>query len=260
MSEYQRIHYGVHGAIATLTLNRPEKRNALDDLTLRELAEAFELASQEDGIRVIVLRGAGPDFCAGADLDQLERMAATSDPLANMDDAATIGNLLIRMRQLPRPIVAAVHGNVFAGGAGLATACDLVIATNSAKLSYTEVKLGFVPAMVMALLKRVVGEKVAFELTTLGTVIPALEAQRLGLFNRVVADAELDREVQALADELATRSASALQLIKRLLYDTDGFTFDQAVRRGIEVNTLARLTPDCRQGVQQFLAGRKRKS
>jgi methylglutaconyl-CoA hydratase len=259
MSEYQRIRYYLSGAIASLTLNRPEKRNALDELTLRELTAAFELAGHDENVRVIVLKGAGPDFCAGADLEQLERMAATSDPLANLEDAATLGTLLIRMRQLPRPIIAALHGNVFAGGAGLATACDLIIATHTTSLSYSEVRLGFVPAMVMALLKRVVGEKTAFELTTLGNVIPAAEALRLGLFNRVVADAELDAEVQALASELAGRSASAVQLIKRLLYDTDGFSFEQAVRRGIEVNTLARLTPDFRAGVQQFLASRKKK-
>ncbi len=259
MSQYQRIDYQSADGIATVLLNRPDKRNALDDLTLRELSSALGAAAADDAVRVIVLRGAGPDFCAGADLSQLERVTASSDPLGNLADASFLGDLLIRMRQLPRPIIAAVHGNVFAGGAGLATACDLVIAADNARLSYSEVKLGFVPAMVMALLKRIVGEKVAFELTTFGSVLGATDAQRLGIFNRVVDSADFDREVSAYATELASRSASAVQLIKRLFYDTDGFTFEQAIRRGAEVNTLARLTPDCREGVQQFLAGRKKK-
>jgi enoyl-CoA hydratase/carnithine racemase len=113
--------------------------------------------------------------------------------------------------------------------------------------------------MVMALLRRIVGEKVAFELCTFGSVLAAQDAQRLGIFNRVVAEAELDQQASAYAKELATRSASALHLIKRLLYDADGMTFDQAIRRGAEVNTLARMTPDCREGVQNFLASRKKK-
>lgn len=255
---YQRITAQTHERVATVTLNRPEKRNALDDLTLQELAAAFDAAAQDDNLRVIVLRGAGPDFCAGADLTQLERMAATSDPLSNLADASMLGDLLMRMRKLPRPIVAAVQGSAFAGGAGLATACDLVIASDTAKLSYTEVRLGFVPAMVMALLRRIVGEKTAFELCALGNVISAADAQRLGIFNRMVPEAEFDQAVTDYTNELAQRSASAVQLIKRLFYDTDGMTFDQAIRRGAEVNTLARLTPDCRAGVQQFLASRRK--
>lgn len=260
MSTFERIRFDTRDGICTITLNRPEKRNALDDVTIADLSNAFVMAEQDPAAKVIVLRGAGPDFCAGADLSQLERIAATSDPLANLADASALGGLLIRMRQLQRPIIAAVHGNAFAGGAGLATACDLVIAADTAKLSYTEVRLGFVPAMVMALLRRIVGEKVAFELCTFGNVIEAAEAHRLGIFNRVVPEAEFEQIVSTYAQELAGRSTSAVQLIKRLMYDSDGMTFDQAIRRGAEVNTLARMTPDCREGVQKFLASRRKKT
>ena len=260
MSTYERIRLEKSAAVCTVTLNRPEKRNALDETTIAELKRAFAEAEQDAAVRVIVLRGEGPDFCAGADLSQLERIAATSDPLANLEDASSLGELLMAMRQLQRPIIAAVHGNAFAGGAGLATACDLVIAADTAKLSYTEVKLGFVPAMVMALLRRIVGEKVAFELCTFGNVISAADAQRLGIFNRVVSEVAFPAQVDAYASELASRSASAIQLIKRLMYDSDGMTFDQAIRRGAEVNTLARMTEDCRTGVQQFLASRRKKT
>jgi methylglutaconyl-CoA hydratase len=260
MSAYERIRVQTRDAVCTITLSRPEKRNALDDATLHELKSAFAAAEQDAAVRVVVLRGAGPDFCAGADLSQLERIAATSDPLANLEDASALGELLIAMRQLQRPIIAAVHGSAFAGGAGLATACDLVIAADTAKLSYTEVRLGFVPAMVMALLRRIVGEKVAFELCTLGKVIAAAEARDLGIFNRVVPEEEFSAQVEAYAQDLAKSSASAVQLIKRLMYDTDGMTFEQAIRRGAEVNTLARMTEDCRTGVQQFLASRRKKT
>lgn len=259
MSTFERIVTETADGIETITLNRPEKRNALDERTISELRVALAEAEADDTVKVIVLRGAGPDFCAGADLAQLERIAGTSDPLENLEDASSLGELLIQMRQLQRPIIAAVHGNVFAGGAGLATACDLVIAADTAKLSYTEVRLGFVPAMVMALLKRIVGEKIAFELCVFGHVLSADEAHKLGIFNRVAGQAQFDQDVGALARELAARSPSAVRLIKRLMYDSDGMTFEQAIRRGAEVNTLARMTPDCREGVQKFLESRKKK-
>jgi methylglutaconyl-CoA hydratase len=259
MSEYQRIRYDVADGIATVLLNRPEKRNALDNQTLTELDAAFTSAGADAAVRVVLLRGAGKDFCAGIDLAQLERTAATSDPIENLNDAMMLGELIISMRALPKPIIAVVQGNAFAGGAGLATACDLAIAADTAKLAYTEVKLGFVPAMVMALLRRIVGEKVAFDLAVFGDVISADDAKRLGIFNRVVAEAELDSAANAYARELAQRSGSALLLIKRLLYGTDGVTFEQAIRRGAEVNVLARATPDCREGVKQFVASKKKK-
>lgn len=260
MTTFERIATDTHDGIRTIRLNRPEKRNALDEQTIAELSAAFAEAEGDAEVRVIVLRGAGKDFCAGADLAQLERIAANADPLENLRDASSLGELLIQMRQLRRPIIAAVHGNVFAGGAGLATACDLVIASETAKLSYTEVRLGFVPAMVMALLRRIVGEKNAFELCTLGNVLTADEACEMGIFNRIAGEAQFNQDVDALAHELARQSTSAVQLIKRLMYDSDGFTFEQAIRRGAEVNTLARMTSDCREGVSQFVASRKNKT
>src|SRR5687768_8433335 len=252
MSSEHRVRYE-SGPVATVWLNRPEKRNALDDQTIQELGEAFTAVDAQEDVRVILLRGAGKDFCAGADLSQLERVATGGDPIVNLRDASALGELFIRMRALSKPIVAVVQGNAFAGGAGLATACDLAIAADNAKLSYTEVRLGFVPAMVMALLRRSVGEKLAFELAAFGDVISAADAQRMGIFNRVVPEAELVLSATEFATELSLRSASALLLIKRLLYGTDGMTFEQAIRRGAEVNALARATADCQEGVKQFL-------
>jgi methylglutaconyl-CoA hydratase len=241
------------GAIGTITLNRPEKRNALDTATVDGVRIALAELEHESAVRVIVLRGAGPDFCAGADLAQLERIAAGADAMDNLHDAQQLGDLLVRMRRCAKPIVAAVRGNAIAGGAGLATACDIVLASDDAVFGYPEVHLGFVPAMVMALLRRAVGEKVAFELVVRGHRFDAHEAHRLGIVTHVFAAASLDSEVAAYVGDHAKRSASALSLTKRLLYGIDGVPFEDAIARGAEVNALARSTADCRDGVRRFL-------
>ncbi|HEX6937854.1 MAG TPA: enoyl-CoA hydratase-related protein [Longimicrobiales bacterium] len=253
MATSDRVLYAVDDGLALVTLNRPEKRNALDDRTVAELHAAFDRADRDGDARVVLLRGAGPDFCAGADLAQLERIAAGTGPLENLDDAAALGDLLIRMRRLSRPIVAAVHGHAFAGGAGLATACDLVIASDDARFGYPEVHLGFVPAMVMALLRRACGEKIAFELVARGERIDAHEAHRLGIVNRVLPAATFEADALEYARELAARSPSALRLIKRLFYGIDGASFEESIARGAEVNVLARMTEDTRAGVRRFL-------
>lgn len=251
---FDRIRYGTDEAgVATITLDRPEKRNALDGQTVADLRRALAEAVGGGEARAVVLRGAGPDFCAGADLVEMERMAGDGDPMHNLSDARALGDLFIEMRRCPLPIVAAVHGNAIAGGAGLATACDLVLARDDAVFGYPEVHLGFVPAMVMAILRRSVSEKVAFELVARGERISAAEAERLGLVNRVLGLDGFDDEVREYAAGLAARSSSAVALIKRLLYGMDGLAFEEAIARGAEVNVLARLTQDARQGVHRFL-------
>jgi methylglutaconyl-CoA hydratase len=241
------------GAVARITLNRPDKRNALDSPTIEGLRAAFAELEREDDVRVVVLTGAGKDFCAGADLAQLQRIAAGAGAMENLRDAELLGTLLIRMRRMSKPLIAAVRGNAIAGGAGLAGACDVVIASADAHFGYPEVHLGFVPAMVMALLRRAVGEKVAFELVARGERITAAEAYRVGLVTKVVDAGGFDDEVAAYAVNLAQRSPSALALTKRLLYGMDGMPFEEAVARGVEVNALARSTEDCRRGVATFL-------
>lgn len=253
----ERVAYGVAEGIARITLNRPDKRNALDGATVRAVRQALADAEQDADVRVVALQGAGSDFCAGADLAELERIAEGADPLANLADASALGDLFVAMRRAHKPIVALVHGNAIAGGAGLATACDLVLAREDAVFGYPEVHLGFVPAMVMALLRRSVGEKRAFELVARGDRITAQEALTLGLVNHVFPRGSFDEDTNAWLRGFTGRSASALQLTKRLLYEMDTMSFDQAIARGAEVNALARATEDCRQGVRDFLA-RKR--
>lgn len=254
----ERIVYEAADGVATITLNRPEKRNALDARSVEELKRALGDAAADPAVRVVLLRGAGPDFCSGADLSELEKIAQGAGPVENLADAAALGELLVAMRRHPKPIVAAVHGHAFAGGAGLATACDIVLASDDAVFGYPEVRLGFVPAMVMAILRRTSSEKIAFELAARGEPITAAEAQRIGLVNRVYQPATFHAEALEYARELAGRSASALLLIKRLLYGMDGLGFEEAVARGAEVNALARATDDCQAGVRRFLERRRR--
>ena len=251
--------YDVADGICTITLNRPEKRNALDDQTISQLSEYFARAEGDGEVRVILLRGAGNDFCAGADLSQLEKIASNASPADNYQDAMKLGTLLIEMRGLSKPIVAGVRGNALAGGAGLATACDMIVADANAIFGYPEVKLGFVPAMVMALLIRTLGEKQAFELASFGNTINATQAAQIGLVNRVFPTNSFEDDVAIFMRELAQRSTSAVRLIKKLIHDIDGVSFDEAIRRGAEINVEARGTPDCQNGIRKFLESRKKK-
>jgi methylglutaconyl-CoA hydratase len=246
------LRQGPEEGILRLTLNRPEKRNALNGRLVRDLREALDASRGDPAVRVVVLRGAGPDFCSGADLDEL-RGIADLGPAASLDDASRMGDLFLAMREHPTPIIAAVHGRALAGGCGIATACDMILAHEGARFGFPEVHLGFVPAMVMSLLRRKVPESTAFELVTLGRSIEADEAHRIGLVNRVVPGERFEAELEALSRELSDRSPEAIRLTKRLLYGIEGAGVADGIRRGAEVNALARLSDDCRDRVQRFL-------
>jgi methylglutaconyl-CoA hydratase len=252
MANYTQVSYALDGAVAQITLNRPDKRNALGEQIISELKQAVSEAEAETAARVIVLRGAGKDFCAGADLAQLDRISRAS-VLDNLDDAAHFAELLLNLRRLKKPVIAAVHGRALAGGAGLASACDLIIAARSAQFAYTEVKIGFIPAMVMAMARRNLSEKRAFEILATGKTFSAEEAERIGFVNRVCDDAEFETETAQFAAEVAGVSASAVMLTKYLLYQTDAMSFEQALRAGVELNAIARMTPDCQTGIKKFL-------
>jgi methylglutaconyl-CoA hydratase len=256
-AQHVSVLYDVADGIASLTLNRPEKKNALDDASIADLKSHFARADADDAVRVVLLRGAGADFCAGGDLAQLERIASGATRAENYADAMNLGELFIQMRNARKPSLAAVRGNALAGGAGLATACDMIVAEETATFGYPEVKLGFVPAMVMAMLVRIVGEKKAFELAALGDSFSATEAYRIGLVNWIVPSGSLEQEAPARAALLAKRSASAVGLIKGLITGIEGKSFESAVAHGAEVNVAARATPDCQEGVRKFLESRK---
>ena len=253
----ERVRYEVREAerVALVTLARPEKRNALDPPTIAGLEEALAAAETDAHVGAILLAAEGKDFCAGADLEHVEHTLAMT-PAELEQDALELGRLFVRMRALPKPIVAAVHGNALAGGAGLASACDLVLASDDAQFGYPEVHIGFVPAMVMTMLVRAVGEKRAFALVALGNRIGAREALEQGLVHAVYSRHTFADDAFALAADLAGRSPSALALSKRLLYEIGELSFEAGIERGARVNAEARGTDDCRAGVRAFLARR----
>ncbi|MEJ2205474.1 MAG: enoyl-CoA hydratase-related protein [Gemmatimonadota bacterium] len=240
-----------HG-VATLTLDRPEKRNALNRALVDELLAAIQDLEADAAVRVVALRGSGPDFCAGADLEDLERITRMGEE-ESLEDARALGAVLTGLRRLPKPVVAVVHGRALAGGCGLATACDVVLAHAQAELGYPEVHLGFVPAMVMTILRRKIGEAMAFDLVTRGHRITASEARAIGLVTRVLPAGDFDEGVARYLSELAARPPSALALIKRLLYELDDLSFEEGMERGARVNVEARMTEACRDGVAAFL-------
>jgi methylglutaconyl-CoA hydratase len=252
MSSYQKILLAVEQGVARLTLNRPEKRNALDAELISEVRDALRVSARDEAVRVILITGAGADFCSGADLSGLEK-TFHAGVLDHMADARNMAELFIEMRHHPRPIVAAVQGRALAGGCGLATACDLVVAAESAKFGYPEVNIGFVPAMVMAILRRSMSEKRAFEMIASGEIITAQTALDFDLINAVFADETFDIDVKAFVSQVASKSTSAMTLVKRLLYHMDGMTFESAIEAGVETNAIARMTDDMKRGVEKFL-------
>ncbi len=238
-------------SILVLTLNRPEKRNALNDGLINALKDGFRAADQQDDLRAIILKGVGKDFCSGADLSALKKIAE-SDIVENLEDAESLMELFVIMRRAKVPIIAAVQGRALAGGCGLATACDLVLATESARFGYPEVKIGFVPAMVVAILRRNLSEKKSFELITQGFEFSATDAEENGLINKVFGEEGFENAVDEYVSVYKNMSRSAVQLSKKLLYQIDGLDFESALSIGAEVNAIARLTDDCKRGISKF--------
>jgi methylglutaconyl-CoA hydratase len=246
------VLFKVEESVARITLNRPDKRNALNDELIAGLKTALQEADRTPNVRVVLIEGAGKDFCSGADLSALQKIANASVS-ENANDARSLVELFLLIRKLSVPVVAAVRGRALAGGCGLATACDLVLATESARFGYPEVKIGFVPAIVTAILRRNVSEKRAFELITRGEEISAAEAQKIGLINQVFTEESFDAEVGSYLNRFAEVSKSAVALTKSLLYQVDSLAFNEAVEIGADVNVIARLTDDCQQGIARFL-------
>lgn len=249
---FKTILYRSEQGIARITLNRPEKRNALNAEMIGEMKRALEEAKHDPSTRVVLVTGSGADFCSGADLEALAQISRAG-VLENMADARHLADLFVDIRNHPRPVVASVCGRALAGGCGLATACDITLAAESARFGYPEVNIGFIPAMVMAILRRSVSEKTAFELITMGEIIPAPRAFQIGLIHRTIPDAYFDQETDAYVTALASKSASAVSMAKNLLYHMDTMSFDAAVAAGVQGNAIARATEDCKRGIERFL-------
>jgi methylglutaconyl-CoA hydratase len=251
VGEYHKVTYQVERSVSRIALNRPERRNALDQELLTELRDALREAGADDAVRVVLLAGAGKDFCSGMDL-HIFADDVSGDLVKFQAEARNMAGLLLDMRRHPKPIVAAVQGRALGGGCGIATAADIVLAADSAQFGYPEINIGFVPAIVMAILRRLVSEKRAFELIASGEAISARTALDYGMINRVFEAGTFEREVEEFVTNLAAKSASALALAKELFYRTDVMQFEAAIQAGAEVNAAARTTEDFKRGIEKF--------
>jgi enoyl-CoA hydratase/carnithine racemase len=236
----QNLLVETRGAVRILTLNRPEKRNALDTALSRALLEALRRVDEEETIRCVVLTGAGPAFCAGADLSEFKGLA---DPQAAEARAELTMNLHLAFSKMATPVVTAINGSAMGGGAGLAIAGDLAVMAEGAKLGYPETKHGIVAAIVMANLVRQAGRKAAFELVALAEPIGAQRALELGLVNRVVPDRLVVEEAVHLGERLATVSRPAMALTKRLFHEVADLSLEEGLARGRDANKRMRAFP-----------------
>jgi methylglutaconyl-CoA hydratase len=254
MGHYQTLRTHTENHILTITMNRPERRNALNPVMINELTHALETADQSH-VGVVILTGAGSAFCAGLDLDHLESLHAKTLQ-EHRADSENIARVLQTLHRMQKPTIAAVNGAAIAGGMGLATICDFTLSVPEAKFGYTEVKIGFIPAIVSSFLLRQIGEKHARDLLLTGRLIKAEEARDLGLVTRVVDEQDLMREAHNLAMCLLGNSPEALQATKRLLDSYSRHEMTAEIEAAIAANTEARVTEDFKEGVRAFLEKR----
>ena len=255
MSRFQHLLVRSENGVQTITLNRPEKRNALSPAVIEELTMAlYDAEHCECG--VIILTGAGSAFCAGLDLEHLQTLEAHTHE-ENRRDSENMAKVLRTLYEFPKPVIAAVNGPAIAGGMGLATIPDFTLAVPEAKFGYTEVKIGFIPAIVASFLLRQIGEKRTRELLLTGKLIKAQEALNLGLVTQVVPAEELMQSAQALAQCLLQNSPQAMTAVKRLLAKHARHRLDDELEEAIRANAMQRSTEDFKEGVRAFLERRK---
>lgn len=252
---YTTILVAEDRSVRTITLNRPERRNAMTPEMQAELIAALDDASASD-CRVVVLAGAGEAFCSGLDLTALQGMQDRSASEYRAD-AERIAKLFRTLYELPKPTIAVVHGAAIAGGTGLAMICDFTLAVPAAKFGYTEVRIGFVPALVSAYLALQIGDKRSRDLLLTGRLFNGAEGYQLGLVNEVVAPEDLSARVQALSEVLRANSPQSLAATKRLLAAQNKAWLDAAIAEAMEANARARETKDFHEGVAAFLEKRK---
>lgn len=255
MASYTTIKVESDGALAHVTLNRPEKRNAISATMIAEILAALKDV-EAGGERVAIITGAGKAFCAGMDLDALKALA-TQSPEENLADARRTAGFFRRLWSFPKPLIAAVNGAALAGGCGIATLCDFTLAAPEAKFGYTEVRVGFMPALVSMFLERQVGEKLARDLFLTGRIVDAAEAQAMGLVTRVVRAEQLLTAARELAATLMANSPGGVLATKRLLVRASEAEIDRRIELAVAESVAIRSTPDFREGLAAFLEKRE---
>lgn len=251
------IEYEVENRIGYITLNRPEKRNAFNETLVAELKGAFKLAARDTNVKVIVLRANGAVFSAGADLEALRKMQNNTYD-ENLKDSYALMELFSFIYRLPKVVIAQVEGHAIAGGSGLATVCDICFSVPEAKFGYTEVQIGFIPAIVSVFLLRKIGETKAKQLLLTGDLITAQEACDMGIINFVESKERIAVAVKKFAEKLCkTASGTSLGLTKNIISETGGMNIKDALKYASELNARARATDDCKRGVSAFLNRQK---
>lgn len=247
------VNYSVKARVGYITLNRPDKRNALSYDLVRDLKEAFSRAETDANLKVVVLNAQGESFCAGADLAYLQQLQNFSYE-ENLADSQHLKELFLQIYTLKKVVIAQVQGHALAGGCGLATVCDFIFAVPEAKFGYTEVKIGFIPALVAVFLIRKIGEQKARQLLLTGEVINALEALNRGLIYKVVEAIDLEASVFDFAQQLIrSNSAQSMQLTKQLIAEVQSLSLQEALDLAGTMNAQARSTEDCKKGIAAFL-------
>lgn len=252
---YSTLLLDIAGDLATITLNRPEKRNAISAAMISELQTAFD-EIEKSHARVGIITGAGKAFSAGMDLEMLSAIAQQS-PAENQEDSRRMAKMFRRIWSFPRPLIAAVNGAALAGGCGIATLCDFTLAVPDAKFGYTEVKIGFLPAIVSVFLMRQIGEKRTRDLLLTGRIIEAPEAKEMGLINEITPAEKLLYRAKELADVLIAASPGSLSRAKRLMTSAAASSVDADLERAVLENARIRCTPDFKEGLASFLEKRK---
>ena len=252
---YTTIQLAYDGPVATITLNRPEKRNAISFQLVAELGAALDEIERSHA-NILILTGSGKAFCAGMDLEELKSLLGKTHD-ENVNDSSRMASMFRRLYEFPLPTIAAVNGAAIAGGTGLATMCDFTLSVPDAKFGYTEVKIGFVPAIVSSILVWQVGHKIARDLLLTGRLFDAVEAHRYGLVNEVVAPEGLMTRARELASQILENSPSSVRATKRLINGFIAEQLDEQIADAIEDNARIRTTADFREGVASFLEKRK---
>lgn len=256
MSDYNTILLTESANIATVTFNRPDKRNAVSFELVHDVLSALDHLEKSDQSQVVIFTGAGKAFCAGLDLEELKGLIGKSHE-QNLADSRTMADLFRRIYDFPKPTIAAVNGAAIAGGTGIATMCDFTLAVPEAKFGYTEVKIGFVPAIVSSYLVFQVGHKIARDLLMTARLFDAAEAHKIGLVNELVAPADLMPRAHGLANLLLENSPSSVRATKRLINGFIKAALDAQVAQAVEDNARIRTTADFKEGVSSFLEKRK---
>jgi methylglutaconyl-CoA hydratase len=249
----KNIQYTVKENVAYITLNRPEKKNALSHDLVTDLKEGFKKAESDDSVKVIILNATGDVFCAGADLEYLQQLQNFSFE-QNLSDSTHLKELFLLIYELKKIVIAQVEGTALAGGCGLATVCDFTFAVPEARFGYSEVKIGFIPAIVMVFLIRKLGEGIAKQLLLTGSSISAQEAKNLHLINGVVDKGKIHAEVFKFAKQLIQSNSSyAMSVTKQMIAKVQSLHLDEALSFAAEMNAKARESEDCRKGIAAFL-------